>query len=1077
MVADTPTNRLRVELLGHVALVVDGEPVALRGARETALVARLALDPDRTVLSSVLLEDVWNGSPPASGTGALRVQIRRLRTLLEEHGVGDALPSDTGGYRLAVPHAAVDLLQCAALADRAIAAADDPDEAAHLFREAEELWRERPLAGLEDFAFATAAIATIERSVHLARRFHADALIRTGRPQGAVDILERLVVEDRLDSELAVTAMRASRLAGRPHEALRIAQEHREQLREIGLFPTEDLAEEEQRSLGPERPFPRTDDLIGRDAECQELGRLVNDLMTGRGGVIVIEGEAGSGKTALLRLTAAISGQLGIRVLEAQADQLEVNVPLRFAADLLRTLPRSRAALNRAGQELLGGSDLAAMAAAGVDLASWLRAAITDEILGEVEGELGEPTLVIVDDLHWADRSSLWVLRALGRLGSSTPVAVVGAGRSSPDANGWASLLAIPSARHLNLAPLSTEQSLELAGRLVNGEPDPSLAAVVARADGLPVLIEELVRTLHNDGRLATTGTGTVGVVGDDPPESLSMIVDRRLAGVSPSLRDLCAHAAVLGGRCRLDQLASFMGTTALTAARGVSDRSLNGILETHGQVVAFRHDLVRDAVEESIPTAVRAELHRRAAQLLADAGSPVTTIAAHAVLAATTEDDAQLVQWLRDAADETASLEPEGALRFLDRALELTAGQPAARYEVQRARAEALIAAGAIEEALDLMGVLRSLDAEREPEVVLRLGGVRLLTDDSEAGRREVDAIIPEVADPAVKARLLALSALLSLAMMDLRASAITAREADTLAEAIDDPVSRSVATGMLGRITSLGHSCREGLRLNRLAVELAEMDPTGEAHRYQPWLFCGLSALDIDHHELVEEALERGRGLAREQYAGWADPMYLAMAASLAYRRGGLDEAEEAAVMVLDREDDIGHGPADAWAHSFLSLIADRRGDPKRAAVEADEADSAFAHGRSSLGVDFVVLARARVQERAGDAVAALETLRGSWEMLEGVGLRACLPLLAPGIARLAYETDRPGSAEGIVDECRALAASTEIAAHRALLARVEGLLAGDTDRMVEACRLYEDTERALELADCRAEAERLG
>lgn len=1064
------SQRLHVQLMGGVALIIDAERVELRGVRETALVARLALDAGVPVSSEVLLEDVWNGAPPASGTGALRVQVRRLRSLLADHGIDDVLRTVTGGYVLDIPPDHVDLWRCRSLVDDAIAQLDRPGPALAAFEEAADLWRGQPFRGLENFGFVAIAAGEIARSVRLTQRLYAEALVDAGRPAEAEAVLAPLVAVDPLDSELVVTSMRAARLAGRAHDALRLAQDHRAQLRDIGLFPNHRVVEEEHRSLVPTEPAAKAPELVGRERECHELGRLVNGLNAGHGGALLVEGVPGAGKTALLRWAATTGRQFGLEVVEARADSLETDVPLRLASELLRGFSATRVAVERAADSLVGGQLLAG-AGGGTDVANWHRHGITSDIIATFEAELAVSTLLIVDDLHWADRSSLGVLRALVRLAATAPIAVVAAGRPASGTDGWHELLAADAGSAMVVGPLDPEQSVTLAARLVGGELEPSLADVIHRAAGLPLLIEELVSALRREERLTLVG-GLVGVSGRDLPDSLQTIVGRLLGDVSPALRDLCAHAAVLGGRCRLDELAGFLGVSALTVARGVSDPSLGGILEVQGSKIAFRHDLVRDAVEQSVPEAVRSDMHRRAAAMLAEVGAPVTSVAAHAALASASEDDPQVVDWLHKAADVTTPLEPKSALRFLDRALEFTQHDGLARYRLQRARAEAFASAGETDEAIALLEMLWSLDEDRAGEVVLRLGGLRLLTGQADLGLKEVGSVLDTAGPPRVRSRLLALSALLSLSLSDLTASAAAATAANELAMEADDPVGRSIACGMLGRLHSLSLDLRLGIQLTRVSVELAEMDPTGEAHRYQPWLFHGLTAFDLDDHATVEAALDAGRLVARRQYAAWADPMYLALEASLHYRRGRLDAAAEAARAVLGFDHVVGPGPADAWAHAFLSLVELRRGRIATASDQASAAEEAFAEGRSPLGVDFVVLASALVREQTGDPAAALTTLRDSWDLLDSVGLRACLPLLAGDLARLSFLIDDRSASDRIADECATLATLTDIDAHRALALRVSGLLAGDPAPLRDACRIYESTERRLELEDCRAE-----
>ena len=1061
-------DRLRVTLLGGVSLAVDGQRLAVGGIRESALVARLALDAGAAVATATLVEDVWCGAPPSSGSGALRVQIRRLRTRLSEAGLDHVVTTGGGGYCLAIEPGNVDLHHCHAILDDGLADTTD-ERRIRLLSSAHALWGARPFAGLEDFPFTRTARATFDRRVLHAGRIYADALLRTGRPEDAVAVLAPLLAEDPYNSQLAAATMEASRVAGRPHDALRLAGEHRLQLRSIGLMPTPEVLQAEQRSLGPDEPTAEIEGFIGREPERRKLRRAFGALLSGESRACLVEGDAGAGKTALLRWAATVAKDDDIDVRVGSADRLYAAEPFHLLESVLSENCEARRLV---AQALTSPGRLESAGVIPSESLAWHRHAVTTEIARSIVAELDGPTAFVLDDLHWADVPSLLVFRAIVRGGPAPPVGIVAAGRQSGRER-WTDYVPAESRDRLILRTLGPEDTAALVANVVGGEPHPSLLKALARADGLPFLIVELLRAMQAEGWLVDLD-GKIGVTKTSVPVSVRSMVESRLADVGPMLRSVIEHAAILGGSCQVDLLATFIGLTSEELILRLSQPDLDSVLAGHGNTVQFRHELVRDAVEHSVPGPRRAELHRRAAGLLSSLGAPATSVAAHAALAVTDDDDPQLAEWLHLAADVTASLEPTASIAFLDRALDVTRNDPTARYQIQQARAEALLAAGRPADAAELLQTIRHAYPARAPEVALRIGGLALVTDQAGKGLAEVRTALDASTEPRMRSRLLAMSSMLSLALMDPATAAIDAAEADRVATAADDPVARSVATGIRGRLRSLAADPKEGCRLTRLSVELADLDPSGEAHRYQPWLFRGLSSLDVDDHADVELALRVGPEMARKLHARWCDPAYTALATSLAYRRGRLDEAAAGAASILQRDEAVTDGPADGWSHAFLSLVAARRDDLVTARVEADLATEAYERGGSSLGVDFIVLSRARVHEIKGDPAAAAAILREGWDMFLALGVRACLPLLAAPLARAAVATGERAFAEGVHDESRALADGTGVPAHRALEKRIDGILRCDASLLMEACRLYEGTERRLEFADCRSELE---
>ncbi|WP_405425286.1 AfsR/SARP family transcriptional regulator [Streptomyces erythrochromogenes] len=204
---------MRYAILGSVqAFRDDGTPVAVGGARLRALLTALALRPGRAVPARLLVDEVWDGAPPADAVAALQALVARLRRALGH----TAVLSADGGYRLAAEREDVDLYRFERLA-RAGAEARDPAEAAARYEEALALWRGPALADLPDPAAEAARWDAVRTE---ARRGRLAAALALGEAEQSLPELTALCAQQPLDEPLQALRIRALREAGRPAEAL-----------------------------------------------------------------------------------------------------------------------------------------------------------------------------------------------------------------------------------------------------------------------------------------------------------------------------------------------------------------------------------------------------------------------------------------------------------------------------------------------------------------------------------------------------------------------------------------------------------------------------------------------------------------------------------------------------------------------------------------------------------------------------------------------------------------------------------------------------------------------------------------
>jgi predicted ATPase/DNA-binding SARP family transcriptional activator len=310
---------VRISILGPLEVRVGfGDPVDVVGPRLRRLLVRLALDPDRVVLTGQLVDSVWGEDPPAGVTNALQSLVSRLRRLLP-----DTVESHPAGYRLALEPDAVDIVRFKSLA---LAGHEelrsDPRQAGATLREALALWRGPALADAADAHFAQAAAARLDelRLGALEDRIEAD--LATTADGALVAELEELVTAHPLRERLCGQLMRALTRSGRQAEALAAYQRLRTRLAdELGIDPSEELKAVHLDVLRgelapPRRPAPPTagpvpaatrtnlraqiTSFVGRDGDIARIASVFADARP-----VTLVGPGGCGKTRLAAEAAA----------------------------------------------------------------------------------------------------------------------------------------------------------------------------------------------------------------------------------------------------------------------------------------------------------------------------------------------------------------------------------------------------------------------------------------------------------------------------------------------------------------------------------------------------------------------------------------------------------------------------------------------------------------------------------------------------------------------------------------------------------------------------------------------------
>jgi len=427
---------------------------------------------------------------------------------------------------------------------------------------------------------------------------------------------------------------------------------------------------------------PRNPGLAGRDDVLAQLVRAVEELVGGRGGLVLLTGEAGIGKSAVVAAAAATAQARGARVLwgwgwpgegtPAYWPWVQVFRSLVAADGRPPGLAAGTPSLARLLPELPGTTD---QPAAGDELTAAARFRLLDELTTVLLAATGErPLVVVLEDLQWADAPSLQLLDFLARRLPASRVLVLGTWRDLEQSQGdpLVPLLAdlVPRSTVVPLRPLDEAETARLVAGILGGEPDPALVAGIRRrTGGNPFFVQQVARLL-----LAQPGE-PAGI-----PVGVREVVERRLARLGPACATLVTTAAVAGPEFGAALLARVAGEPVATV-RNLLDEAVGAhILDgPQGPLRPYRfvHDLFRESILAGLGPPALARLHWRVACALEeerDAGEPVAAaqLADHFAQGGPGAGDAAVRYAALAAAEATRRLAHEEAARQLARALEI---------------------------------------------------------------------------------------------------------------------------------------------------------------------------------------------------------------------------------------------------------------------------------------------------------------------------------------------------------------------------------------------------------------------
>ncbi len=845
---------------------------------------------------------------------------------------------------------------------------------------------------------------------------------------------------------------------------------------------------------------------VGRRDELARLTDLLDRAVAGIPAVAVIGGEAGVGKSRLVGEVVAAADDLGMRVLVGNCVQLGAQgLPFAPLVDALRLLSRS---MPRAEfDQMLGPArrpllrllpNLEPLESRSTDEPDVQGPQLLELVLGLIERLAdSSPVLLVIEDLHWADQSTLELVAYLVRALRAAPVAVVGTYRSDELHRSHplrALLTSWDRSRAVQRVELGRFDRTEVASQLAaiqGAEPQPSLLdTVFERSEGNAFLVEELLS-------IVTAGGDPTGL-----PPSLRDVLLARADGLGSDAQRLLRAAAVGGRWVREPLLLAVAGLDETAAFSALHEAVENHLLvvDSAGRGYSFRHALARDAVYDDMLPGERVRLHAAYGEMLSrhpeiagdDRGGLPADLAHHWYAAL--DLPRALAASIQAATEATQRYAPAEALQHLERALQIwprvadaeqTAGMD--QVEVLRLAAQAADVSGAIDRSVALLDqaltelgpsgdlTRRAVLLERKGHALMVLGTGLVGIDQLEAAL----ACLPPEENTSTHAAALAALATAHLRRNDYDAAVTNAERAVSAARASGADHEEADAQITLGFVTAYQGGHDTGLAAGRAGIERAlAAGHTGIALRG----YINMSDVLEMLGRSAEAVALAAEGIALAQRTGHARSMgtyLIGNKAESLVRLGRWSEAEQLMATTLVTE------PEGMFAATVLEI----RGQLAAMAGRYREAETSVERARELLvgtseaqfDTPFAFTA-AEVARANGDLTGALATLRNAVVRSDSVAhiARYTWPLVWLGLRIQAELAIRARDRRAPVDQldpvfedalARLEVATPPATGYRAMARAERSRYRGEDDAQPwhDAVLAWREAERPYELAYC--------
>jgi DNA-binding SARP family transcriptional activator/tetratricopeptide (TPR) repeat protein len=995
-------ERTRIQLCGRLSVEIDGVQLAgaLRGRQVPLVFAYLVLNRDRYIGRDELSHALWPDRVPRSQDASLRTLLSRLRS-----AVGSEAVVGRERVMLALPERMwIDVEAAATGVERAVEALDRGDAPAAwalaqvplnisgrgLLPGSHADWLEPHRRELEDLRLQ--ALEVIGRA----------GLVVGGTQLASVQRSARALIEAEPYRESGyVLLMQAMAAEGNRAEGVRVFERLRTLLREeLGTAPSPDaitahemlLRPAPRRPLEPARaPFSielppelrldRRRTLVGRERELAELERLFEDQPPEAPPVALVRGDPGVGKSRLAAELARRLHQRGAVVLAGSSPQ-EPLAPYQPFLEALRhyvagaPIDELQATVREHGSELQRllpelGRRIPELPPPAQGEPETERYRLFEAVLGVLARiSASSPLLLVLDDLHWADRPTVLLLRHLASAPRPAGMSILAAYRHGEEKRGaFGDVLEELRDERLvsefRLAGLREDETAQLVASRTQTVPSATLVrALHAQTEGNPLFTSQIVRELLRAGvDISTAGPRELHGLG--LPEDVRRVISYRLAGLGDRTEEWLRVAAVIGRDfdaslvervSSLDEDQSIAALEEALAAGVVVEQP--GSARDPGTTpfaCSFSHVLIRETLYEEMSALRRARIHRHVGQALeqldgegrgAD-GERVAMLAEHFTRAAGPQDADKAIRYAMQAARRAiAMLAYEQAADVYARALALlerfSPGDEASRLELLLCLGDAYVRGGdrplasaPLREAADL--AIRRGDAESLARAVVSASRRYVqqpgVVDEELLGLLDRALEMTAEERSTLRVRLLArLCGALYYSSRRERMAAASA-EATEIAAELDDPEARALAAAARRRTfwapSRLDQRLSDSAELLRFAREAGDVELTLHGHA---WLVVDLLEHGDPHAVDAQiEAFTDGAERLRQPLYLWQAAVWRAMRALLEGRLGKADRLATQALAVGARAE-----PVTAAQYYAVQLIAIRRDQGRMSELE---------------------------------------------------------------------------------------------------------------------------------------------
>lgn len=788
------------------------------------------------------------------------------------------------------------------------------------------------------------------------------------------------------------------------------------------------------------------------------IGAQIDALLRGSGGVLVIEGAPGIGKSRLLAELMGMADKIGVRTLFGEASEYQQMVPFvpLFTAVLRPDSP-------------VGDVEALRRFAGSTDFDYWVVHDLRDAIRAAAART---PMVIALEDIHWADNGTLLALRSLAdhRVGPVLWVLTTRIDDDRPEVRETLAVLREAGATVLDLAPISPNAVSDMVADTLRANVDESLTALLAKANGNPFVVGRIVAGLFEEGRIEISG-GRAVASGDQLPQSLTVCMKCRLDQLSADASELVRVAAALPEHFSARLLAAMLDRQPAAMMSSLGDAVRAGLLVDDGEQLSFRYDRLREATRNCLPPSLLRAMERQSALIMLNLGAAPADVATQLARGAEW-GDTEAIDVLRRAARAVRQSDPSAAADLSLRALEL---MPADDDEYGRVVAETiglLNRARRYEESEQLaVAALSDASAEDEAEIRLRLPS---FTRHTAQRRTAENRRALELTDISEITRTRHLALLAYNLMLDDRGGEQrrAADEAAAAAVASGDLASKIVADLTLTCFDGAdGQACRALRNLEELCA-LGQTNDLPVAHLLATNFYANLLAVTGRLDDAADQ-VAAGVRRARREHNALALDVWATIEGTVHLAAGRLADARSA-VEAVSPPEPTGATELDLMRIGVLAQVAASADDRNLLQQMVGHAHDAYLGGAAVVRRAAAhVLALAAWQR--GDVAEALRWFGDDIEMFGTLPSPQSIDQLILG-ARIATAADDAGLRGRVRTAADKLRHDAQAIPLFAAVARYVGaILDGDAGGLVSAADLLEATSRPLLYAAAAEDAGR--